>query len=72
MGARHEIGGLTFSLQPAQALGDEAPLPYYLATGATVKRAVRRGEILRGADVEVVEGSTLLSLRRAQDKRFFG
>ena len=72
MGARHEIDGLGFALQPAQPLGDDAPLPYYLAAGARIARPVQRGEPLRGRDVELPAGSTLLALRQAQDRHFFG
>lgn len=72
MGPRHEIPGLGYALQPAQPLGVDAPLPYYLALGARLRRPVRRGEALRGADVDLPQGSTLLRLRQAQDARFFG
>lgn len=72
MGARHEIDGLGFALQPAQALGDDAPVPYYLAVGARVARPVRRGEPLHGRDLELPAGSTMLALRQAQDRHFLG
>lgn len=72
MGARHEIPGLGYALRPAQPLGEDAPLPYYLAVGARVRRRVSRGEPLRGGDVDLPGGSALLRLRHAQDARFFG
>ncbi|MFP5405366.1 MAG: SAF domain-containing protein, partial [Gammaproteobacteria bacterium] len=71
MGARHVVEGLEHTLQPAQPLGPDAPLPYYLALGGRVRRAVRRGEPLRCADVDLREDSVLLALRQAQDERFF-
>lgn len=70
MGARHVLDGLDPLLQPAQRLGPENPLPYYLATNLTVIRPVKRGAILTGADVALPEGSTLLRLRREQDALF--
>lgn len=72
MGSRHEIPGLAYALQPAQPSGQDAPLPYYLAIGARVRRRVRRGDPLRWGDVDIPGGSALLRLRHAQDARFFG
>jgi predicted homoserine dehydrogenase-like protein len=72
MGSRHEIAGLDYALQPAQALGESAPLPYYLAVGGRVRRRVGRGEPLRCRDVDLPANSALLRLRLAQDARFFG
>jgi predicted homoserine dehydrogenase-like protein len=72
MGSRHEITGLAYALQPAQPLGGKAALPYYLAVGGRMRRAVRRGESLRRGDIDLPAGSTLLRLRQAQDARFFG
>ena len=71
MGARHEIPGLDHALEPAQPLGEGAPLPYYLAVGARVRRHVSAGELLRVDDVDLSAGSTLMRLRKAQDQRFF-
>jgi len=72
MGARHEIAGLAYSLQPAQPLRADAPLPYYLAVGGRVRRRVHRGESVCCSDVDLPGESTLLRLRQAQDARFFG
>ncbi len=72
MGTRHEIAGLSYALQPAQPLGADAPLPYYLAAGCRVRRHVDRGEPLCGRDVELPGDSALQRLRQAQDARFFG
>jgi predicted homoserine dehydrogenase-like protein len=70
MGARHVVDGLTHALVPAQALGPDAPLPYYLAVGGRVRHTVRRGETLRCRDVELDPRSTLLRLRQDQDRHF--
>lgn len=67
---RHEIPGLDHALEPARALAEGAALPYYLAAGGRIRRRVRAGELLRTDDVDLGEDSTLLRLRRAQDKRF--
>jgi len=72
LGARHVIDGLDHALQPARALDDEAPLPYYLAVGARLRHAVRRGEPLRVRDVDLPADSVLLRLRRSQDAHFHG
>ncbi len=71
MGARHAVPGLDHALLPAQPLGEDAPLPYYLAVGGRVRRRVRRGAQLLGGDVDVDGSSVLLRLRMAQDSRFF-
>jgi predicted homoserine dehydrogenase-like protein len=71
MGARHEVSGLGYGLEPARALAEDAPLPYYLAVGGRVRRTVRAGQPLRCGDVDVAANSTLLRLRKAQDERFF-
>jgi predicted homoserine dehydrogenase-like protein len=71
MGSRHELSGLTHALQAAQPLGEDAPLPYYLAVGGRVRHQVRHGEPLRLRDVDLPGASTLLRLRQAQDARFF-
>jgi predicted homoserine dehydrogenase-like protein len=72
MGARHVIDGLDHALQPARALGLDAPLPYYLAVGGRVRRPVRRGEPLRCGDVDLPTDSVLLRLRQSQDAHFHG
>jgi len=71
IGGRHEIAGLGYALQAAQPLGPDAPLPYYLASGARLRRSIRQGEPLRGRDVDLRGNPTLLRLRREQDARFF-
>jgi predicted homoserine dehydrogenase-like protein len=70
MGVRHVIDGLDHALRPARPMDDDAPLPYYLAVGARLRHAVRRGEPLRVRDVDLPAGSVLLALRRSQDAHF--
>ena len=70
MGARHVIGGLTHRLMPAQPIGSGRPLPYYLADGMRVLRAVKKGTLLTCDDVTEREGSILFRLRREQDAVF--
>jgi predicted homoserine dehydrogenase-like protein len=72
MGARHEIPGLGHALQPAAPLAEDGAVPYYLALNARVRRAVPRGQPLRGGDLDLPSGSALRQLREAQDRRFFG
>jgi predicted homoserine dehydrogenase-like protein len=71
MGARHAVPGLDHALLPARPLGEDAPLPYYLAVGGRVRRPVRRGAQLLGGDVDVDGSKVLLQLRMAQDAHFF-
>lgn len=71
IGARHEIPGIDYRLEPARALHEQAPVPYYLAVGGRIRRPVRRGQPLLGGEVDLREGSVLLRLRQAQDARFF-
>jgi predicted homoserine dehydrogenase-like protein len=71
MGARHVIDGLDPQLLPARPLGETAPVPYYLATGLKVRRHVRKGSLLVGADVDLPSHSVMLRLRRSQDEAFF-
>jgi predicted homoserine dehydrogenase-like protein len=70
MGARHAITALEPLVEPAQRLHDAAPIPYYLAAGRTLARAVRRGAVLTMADVRIDAESTLYRLRREQDAAF--
>jgi predicted homoserine dehydrogenase-like protein len=71
MGARHAVPGLDHALLPAQPLGENTPLPYYLAVGGRVRRPVRRGAQLLGGDIDIDGSRVLLQLRMAQDARFF-
>lgn len=72
IGTRHVISGLTHRLVPARPLASDAPLPYYLCSGARLVRPVSKGQTLRCGDVSVDSQSTLFTLRKSQDKHFFG
>jgi predicted homoserine dehydrogenase-like protein len=70
IGVRHVIDGLQHVLRPAQALSHEAPLPYYMATGARLVRRVPAGQALRCGDVAMDSSTALFRLRKAQDRHF--
>jgi predicted homoserine dehydrogenase-like protein len=70
IGVRHVIDGLQHVLRPAQALGDDAPLPYYMAAGTRLIRRVPAGQPLRCGDVAMDGTSALSRLRKAQDEHF--
>ena len=70
IGVRHVIDGLQHVLRPAQALADDAPLPYYMAAGARLTRRVRAGQPLKCGDVALDTGTALYRLRKAQDQHF--
>jgi predicted homoserine dehydrogenase-like protein len=70
MGPRHAIAALEPLVEPARALADAAPAPYYLAAGRPLARPVRRGAVLTMADVAIDAASTLYRLRREQDAAF--
>jgi len=70
LGARHALAGLAPRLRPAAALEGGAPLPYYLAAGAVLRRDLPPGAILTPDDVTLAGDSTLLALRRRQDEAF--
>jgi predicted homoserine dehydrogenase-like protein len=57
-------------LRPAQALGADTPLPYYMAAGARVVRPVPAGQPLRCGDVSLDDNTALHRLRTAQDQHF--
>jgi predicted homoserine dehydrogenase-like protein len=70
IGVRHVIDGLQHVLRPAQALGDDAPLPYYMAAGTRLVRRVPAGQPLRCGDVAMDSTGALSRLRKAQDEHF--
>ncbi|QDA36991.1 flagellar biosynthesis protein FlgA (plasmid) [Paracoccus liaowanqingii] len=67
-GHHHSIAHVSGRMTPAEALSDDAPIPYYLAAGRSLQRDVRAGEPILCGDVDLDEGSHLLRLRRQQDK----
>ncbi|MBA2961536.1 MULTISPECIES: NAD(P)H-dependent oxidoreductase [Ramlibacter] len=70
-GHHHNIAGTVAELIPAAPLGDDAPVPFYLAANRTLVRDVAAGEPICLADIAVEAGSELLALRRQQDAQFF-
>jgi predicted homoserine dehydrogenase-like protein len=48
----------------------ENALPYYMAVGRTLKRAVKKGAVITFADVTPPEESALWTLREEQDAAF--
>lgn len=66
-GHHHSIASVSARMVPAAALGDDRPVPYYLAAGRRLVRAVRASRPILCADVALDEGSTLMRLRREQD-----
>jgi predicted homoserine dehydrogenase-like protein len=64
---RHSIAGLEGELSPASVLGEDAPVPYYLAVDRTLVRSVARGSLILGRDLAPVTDSALWNLRREQD-----
>ena len=67
LGDRHAIPDTSPEIAPAAPLQGDAPLPYYLAPGSTLRTNVASGEVLRVDDVEFPAGSTLKRLRDEQD-----
>ena len=70
VGTRHAVPGLVPELAPSRAITDDAPLPYYMAVGLSLKRAVAKGEPITRADVEPPSNSVLWQLRAEQDQVF--
>jgi len=67
----HSVSVLEPNLVDAGPARDGRPLPYYMATGNRLARAVRAGEYLTADMVEPPRESTLWRLRAEQDATFF-
>ncbi|WP_420393122.1 flagellar biosynthesis protein FlgA [Acuticoccus sp.] len=67
LGHHHRVDGVEAMLTPYAALRPDAPVPYFLAIDRPLVRDVAEGATITVADVNLDEGSTLLSLRREQD-----
>lgn len=65
--SHHEVGGLAPELLPARCLTDDAPCPYYLATGQRLNRDIQDGELITVGDVEIDRTTDLWELRCEQD-----
>lgn len=70
VGTRHAVPNIEPALQASVAAQGDQPLPYYMAVGRTLARAVRKGQLLSAADVIAPDGSLLWKLRREQDAAF--
>lgn len=66
-GHHHTIVNVSARMTPAKALSDDAPIPYYLASGRTLRRDVRAGQAILCGDVDLDESAELYRLRIAQD-----
>ena len=67
----HSVPHLEPNLVDAGPVAAGRPLPYYMATGNRLARAVRAGEYLTADMVEAPRDSTLWRLRAEQDGAFF-
>jgi predicted homoserine dehydrogenase-like protein len=72
VGTRHAVPDLEPGLTPALAVNGSNPLPYYMAVGRTLTRAVAKGEFIAADCVAAPHNSTLWSLRAEQDRVFSG
>ncbi len=70
VGTRHAIPDLEPLLTPAQAVTDEAPLPYYMAVGATLAKPVRAGDFISRGHLAECPSARLSALRAEQDALF--
>ncbi|WP_419898841.1 homoserine dehydrogenase [Roseomonas sp. USHLN139] len=65
-GTRHAVPGIEPLLRPAVADGPSSPLPYYMAVGRALTRAVPAGTVLTFDMVEAPADSALWRLRAEQ------
>ena len=70
VGTRHAIPDLEPLLTPAVAVGDDTPLPYYMAVGAKLARPVRAGEFITRGHLATPLPASLSALRAEQDVVF--
>ncbi len=71
-GHHHSIVDVSARMVPASALADDVPVPFYLAANRPLRNVVKAGQPILCGDVELDETSQLFTLRREQDKAFFG
>ncbi|TNF21284.1 MAG: flagellar biosynthesis protein FlgA [Rhodobacteraceae bacterium] len=69
-GHHHSIDGVSSRMVPGTVLSPQSPAPFYIASNRTLTRAVRAGEPIRMADLDLSGDSVLLRLREDQDRRF--
>ena len=70
-GHHHTIEGVTGELADAAPLAGGAPVPLYLVADRKLARPVIAGRTITLDDLEIDPASTLLALRRRQDRHFF-
>jgi predicted homoserine dehydrogenase-like protein len=70
IGARHTIDHVEPMLVDAKPASNGNPVPYYMAGGGTLRRAVPAGTIITCDMVAPVQGSALWALRAEQDRVF--
>jgi len=66
-GTRHAVPGLEAALAPAEPVRAGTTIPYYMAVGRRLSRAVPAGTVLRVDDVEAPSASALWALRQEGD-----
>jgi predicted homoserine dehydrogenase-like protein len=69
-GHHHTIEGVDACISDATPLAGESPLPFYLFSNLVLARDVPAGKSICLNDVEIPATSTLLRLRKEQDKAF--
>ena len=67
----HSIPGVLPEIMPAGKMASDSPLPYYLAAGNRLNRAVEAGRLLTCGMIDYDPQSCLWKLRREQDEVFF-
>ncbi len=72
LGERHSLPGVEPVITDARPADGTNPVPYYLAAGATLARAVPKGALIACDAVQRAPDSVLAALRREQDRRFLG
>ncbi len=70
-GHHHVIEGLEGLLLPAEPIGNNVMLPYYLADGTVLKRDLPAGTFLTADALEKQDDALLWELREEQDQIFF-
>ncbi len=66
----HEVAGLKPELIPAVRFAAANPCPYYLATGARLRKDVQAGTLVTAGMLEMNMGTVLARLRGEQDQHF--
>src|SRR5262245_9309153 len=70
VGSRHAVPDIRAGLTEIGAARADNALPYYMAGGRTLKRAVKSGAAITFADVTPPQDSVLWTLRQEQDAAF--